>query len=227
MRHALTAAFFALAAVSPSASAVLIDFDSLVAGTQNGNVLAATGVTFATGNIPNSLVGGPFLFSNADPRFSIFAGSAVSQPNIAVAFGGGMNDVLMSFSTPISAISVNSDAAPGEAPDVIRLIAVAPTGNPNEFQLIAVAEALDNAITAPGNLLSLSGLAPFSFAIFQTTTEQEGFDNLNFMPVPEPESYALLAMGLFTLGMARAARRVCISPAAHVGNAEHHAMCLG
>ena len=59
-------------------------------------------------------------------------------------------------------------------------VAVAPTGNPNEFQVIAVAEAFDNATTSPGNLLSLAGLPPFSFAIFQTTTEQEGFDNLNF-----------------------------------------------
>ncbi len=82
---------------------------------------------------------------------------------------------------------------------MIRLIAVAPTGNPNEFQVIAVAEASDNATTSPGNLLSLTGLPPFSFAIFQTTTEQEGFDNLNFTTVPEPGSYALLAIGLVAL----------------------------
>ena len=81
---------------------------------------------------------------------------------------------------------------------MIRLIAVAPTGNPNEFQVIAVVEASDNAATSPGNLLSLAGLPPFSFVIFQTTTEQEGFDNLNFTfaSVPEPGSYALLALGL-------------------------------
>jgi PEP-CTERM motif len=82
---------------------------------------------------------------------------------------------------------------------------VAPTGNPNEFQVIAVVEASDNATTSPGNLLSLAGLPPFSFAIFQTTTEQEGFDNLNFtsVPVPEPGTYALLALGLVALGMVR------------------------
>ena len=181
---------------------MLIDFDNLVAGNQNGNVLAASGVTFATGNIPNVILG-PFTFSNFDPRFSIFASSAVSQPNIAVALGGGLNDVLMSFSTPITAISVNSDSAPAEAADVIRLIAVAPTGNPNEFQVLAVVEAFDNATTSPGNLLSLAGLPPFSFAIFQTTTEQEGFDNLNFTSVPEPGSYALLALGLVALGIMR------------------------
>ena len=106
----------------------------------------------------------------------------------------------MSFSTPITAISVNSDSAPAEIADVIRLIAVAPTGNPNEFQVIAVAKASDNATTSPGNLLSLTGLPPFSFAIFQTTTEQEGFDNLNFTTVPEPGSYALLA---YRLGRSR------------------------
>lgn len=204
MRRLLTAALFALAGATQPASAVLIDFDSLAAGEQNGDVLAASGVTFATGSIPNMIVG-PFTFLNFDPRFSIFASSAVSLPNIAVALGGGFNDVLMSFSTPITSISVNSDSAPGEAADVIRLIALAPTGNPNEFQVIAVAEAFDNATTSPGNLLSLAGLPPFSFAIFQTTTEQEGFDNLNFtpVPVPEPGSYALLALGLIALGMVR------------------------
>lgn len=202
MHRVLTAALFALAGAAQPASAVLIDFDNLAAGNQNGNVLAASGVTFATGSIPN-VIAAPFTFSNVDPRFSIFASSAVSQPNIAVALGGGLNDVLMSFSTPITAISVNSDSAPAEIADVIRLIAVAPTGNPNEFQVIAVAEASDNATTSPGNLLSLTGLPPFSFAIFQTTTEQEGFDNLNFTTVPEPVSYALLALGLGALGMMR------------------------
>ena len=202
MHRVLIAALFALAGAVQPASAVLIDFDNLAAGTQNGNVLAASGVTFATGNIPNAIAA-PFTFSNFDPRFSIFASSAVSQPNIAVALGGGLNDVLMSFSTPITAISVNSDSAGGEVADVIRLIAVVPTGNQNEFQVIAAAEAFDNATTSPGNLLALSGLPPFSFAIFQTTTEQEGFDNLTFTTVPEPESYALLALGLGALGMMR------------------------
>ena len=202
MSRVLTAALFALVGATQPASAVLIDFDNLAAGNQNGNVLAASGVTFATGNIPNAIAA-PFTFSNFDPNFSIFASSAVSQPNIAVALGGGSNDVLMSFSTPITAISVNSDSAPAEIADVIRLIAVAPTGNPNEFQVIAVAEAFDNATTSPGNLLSLAGLPPFSFAIFQTTTEQEGFDNLNFTTVPQPGTYALLALGLIALGMMR------------------------
>jgi len=204
IRRVLTAAFFALAGAAQPAWAVLIDFDNLAAGDQNGNVLAANGVTFATGTIPNVIVG-PFTFSNFDPRFSIFASSAVSLPNIAVALGGGLNDVLMSFSTPITSISVNSDSAPGEAADVIRLIALAPTGNPNEFQVIGVAEAFDNATTSPGNLLSLAGLPPFSFAIFQTTTEQEGFDNLNFTPtrVPEPGTSALLALGMVALSVMR------------------------
>jgi hypothetical protein len=202
MRRVLTAALLALVGAAQPASAGFIDFDNLAPGNQNGNVLAASGVTFATGNIPNAIAA-PFTFSNFDPNFSIFASSAVSQPNIAVALGGGLNDVLMSFSTPITAISVNSDSAAAEVGDVIRLIAVAPTGNPNEFQVIAVAEAVDNATTSPGNFLSLAGLPPFSFAIFQTTTEQEGFDNLTFTTVPEPGSYALLALGLVALGMMR------------------------
>ena len=204
IRRVLATAVLGLAGATQPASAVSIDFDSLAAGVQNGDVLAASGVTFATGTIPNVIVG-PFTFSNFDPRFSIFSSSAVSQPNIAVALGGNLNDVLMSFSTPITGISLNSDSAPSELADVIRLIAVAPTGNPNEFQVIAVAEAFDNATTSPGNFLSLGGLPPFSFAILQTTTEQEGFDNLNFTftRVSEPASYALLALGLLALAVMR------------------------
>ena len=100
MRRVLTAALFALVGAAQPASAGFIDFDNLAPGNQNGNVLAASGVTFATGNIPNAIAA-PFTFSNFDPNFSIFASSAVSPPKIAVALGGGLNDVLMSLSAPI------------------------------------------------------------------------------------------------------------------------------
>ena len=47
----------------------------------------------------------------------------------------------------------------------------------------------------PANFLQVTG-SGFSFAIFQTTTEQEGFDNVVFTSVPEPATLSLLATGL-------------------------------
>ncbi len=74
------------------------------------------------------------------------------------------------------------------------------------FQVVALAAGPDNATTAPGNVLSFS--APITHAIFQTTTEQEGFDNLVFdlTAAPEPSTLALLGLGLAALARGIRAR---------------------
>ena len=200
-RRALTAAVLALAGAAQPASAMLIDFDNLAAGNQNGNVLAASGVTFATSNIPNVIVA-PFTFSNVDPGFSIFASSAVSQPNIAVALGGGLNDVLMSFSTPITAISV----APTPPPLNSRRDPTDRSGTDRKSERVSGdrrGRGVGQRDRVAGQPSLADGSSAFGFAIFQTTTEQEGFDNMNFTTVPEPGSYALLAIGLVALGTIR------------------------
>jgi hypothetical protein len=55
-------------------------------------------------------------------------------------------------------------------------------------------------------LLEVNVPAGFSFAVFQTTTEQEGFDDLTFTALPEPGIMALVSVGLATF-LARRARR--------------------
>ncbi len=68
----------------------------------------------------------------------------------------------------------------------------------SEYFILDVAEQMDDAVVLPNTFLSVSnGGNPFSYLIFQTTTEQEGFDNLMFTPanvaaVPEPGTVALL-----------------------------------
>src|SRR5262249_11220903 len=89
-----------------------------------------------------------------------------------------------------------------EGPDIVRLLALAPTANPDQFVVLAIAEGLDNATMPPGNLLSVTlGGVPFSFALFQVTTEAEGFDDLTFQTVtgaavPEPGSLLLWLVGV-------------------------------
>jgi hypothetical protein len=68
-------------------------------------------------------------------------------------------------------------------------------------------------VSAPADTLTVSlGGTPFRFAIFQTTTEAEGFDDVTFVtaasPVPALNEMALVALaGLLGLwGMTRLRR---------------------
>jgi len=202
---------FALTFTPFTANAVVVNFDGVAAGSNlPGNLFSGSGVSFTTGTIPDLVaLGDTITLSSPDPRFDIFGNpDAISLPNFAVPLGGGPNDLLISFTIPVTFVSVTSDDSPGEAPDVIRLLALAPTGLPNQFMVLALDSELDNAVSPPANLLSVSlGGSAFSFALFQTTTEQEGFDDLTFTPVPEPATLVLLLLGLAGLAALRHTRR--------------------
>ena len=191
------------------AQAVVVDFEGLANGENAGNVLAAAGVTFATGSIPNVLT--PTItftplsasFDVLNPNICSISGTACALPHL-----GGTNDLLMSFSTPVTSVRLTSDDAPGEVPDVIRLLALAATGTPNQFTVLASTDGLDNATTSPANQLAVTnGGLPFSFALFQTTTEQEGFDDLTFSPTPEPITLLLWGTTMAGLGLSGWRRR--------------------
>src|SRR5688572_4489749 len=182
--------------------AAVINFDDKTAGNYSAFTYApdpfpSTGVTFHTADIPNAIsVGTQFTAVNQNFTFDIDAGDGglgyVSSPNFAKAAGGGTRDLLMSFPEWVTAVSLQLDTAPeGDNGEIVRFIALKELG-PATFEVLQFVEAQDHEA---GKLmeLSLSG-QPFQWVVFQTTVEQEGIDNVNYTPLPEPAGFLFTAM---------------------------------
>jgi hypothetical protein len=189
-----------------------INFDDVAPGNLPGDTYEDHCVLFSTGRIPDTIsVGAVVTLTSIVNQFEVAndPGAAISNPNLAFAIPNG--DLLMTFTEPVTNVSITTDEYSPESGETVRLISLEPTGNPNEFTVIQFDEGLDNATTSPDNLLSLSSATPFSYVIFQTLNiggqvEREGFDNLTFTKaVPEPSSLVLLAL---TLGGWAVRRRV-------------------
>jgi hypothetical protein len=205
-----------LALATAGASATTINFDDQVIGgviqAEPGNLYAASGITFSSGNMSPDLnaaiaVGSVFTLTGIQNEFVIINNAnAVSGPNFAGARSLGLQDTLMALSGPITSLSLHSDDT-AESGQIIRLLALRATGNADEYEVLAFDEKVDSAVAEPGNLLSVSLAAGFSFALFQVTTEQEGFDDVTFQlrAAPEPASALLVAIGL--AGLAGLRRR--------------------
>jgi hypothetical protein len=201
--HVFVAATVMIGSVG-SVQATTITFDDQPAVTNNtqaGSTYDALGIHISTLlSIPNTVdtVGDTFTATAFSDTFWLISnpggGGSISNPNFAAATNGGLNEVLFSFSTPIYSLSLQTDNTPGEGADIVRLLALQLIG-PNQYQVVAVASGSDDAIAFPANFLQVSG-SPFSYAIFQTTTEQEGFDNVAFTAVPEPATLSLLSTSL-------------------------------
>jgi hypothetical protein len=199
----------AVLSVSGSAlGATVINFDELPGGNGaafSGSTYAAQGVTMTQVNsAPDALLNAMLSISTVSNNFLIYHQGAVS-PDV-YAFAEGTRDMLFSFSAPVSTVSLDLDTYSPEGGDIVRLAALVYDSGLNQYLVIASEQALDN----PGNLgqpanitLTVAPGQSFVHALFQSTSEQEGFDNLSFVVVPLPTGVGLAGIGLFGVAMAR------------------------
>jgi hypothetical protein len=169
---------------SATVNARVINFDNLSTGDQPGNVLSTEGVTFTTCDIPDDIQSGDMI-TVSDPRdgFEVLddPNYAVSPPAYALPLGRATADLLITFAAPVAFVSVRSDHFPSDATDLIRLVALAATDVPGQFEVLTFVNAYDDAVGSPQDLLALDlSATPTSFVVFQSTTELEGFDNLAY-----------------------------------------------
>lgn len=186
----------------------VLNFDEIsgsLFGTLYGqDAYLSQGVRISSGSTPQTPLLLNDVFTLGDPRtdFLVYQNTeAVSGFNSVGAtgpVGSNPNDILLSFSTPVSFISLRTDHST-EAPDIVQLLGLVPTGNPLEFRVTAVFSATDNALGAPFDTLSLSSATGFSYVLFQQTTDLETFDDLTFTAIPEPGVAGLLLVGALGL----------------------------
>jgi PEP-CTERM motif len=192
--------------LTASAEATTINFDELPVPPGAGFAFpsaqyAALGVTMQSLSLSPTVdaAGEMFATSLFCDCFGVINGdSAVSPTNFGVPVNVFVDlgaATLFRFSTPVSVLSLQTDDAPGEVVDIVRLMALRSLGG-GMFEVLAVTMGSDAATTAPGNILSLSIPNGFSYAVFAQATEAEGFDNLTFVQTPEPATLVLLGSGL-------------------------------
>lgn len=189
-----------------TASASVVNFDDLPHSggavlPVAGDYYSASGILFSSGTIPGTpMVNDVFTMTDMVNEFAYVSNSSsVSVPNLAGARDLGLQDTLFSFTTAIANLAMTSDSV-SDGP-TFRLLALESTGAPNTFRVLAV----DEAVTGYQDALNLSITGGFSFAAFQVTTEQEGFDDITFSSVPAPGSMIAGAVaGVWALRRRRA-----------------------
>ncbi|MBS1824436.1 MAG: hypothetical protein JST93_03880 [Acidobacteria bacterium] len=211
----------------------LINFDDVsgpvnTRAVQQSNHYSAQGVLIQTIlNATDGLqVGDTFTATPRDDGFgvgafaTINAATATSSPNFAVSHHVvcdptchavfASDELLFSFDTPVASASLVTDTANPEAADVVRLIALKRLGG-NQYQILAITSGLDNATSFPANQLQVAVDGGFTDLLFETTTEAEGIDNLDFTNVPEPSTISLALLGACAIYSVRRITSAAIS----------------
>lgn len=194
-------ALLALSSLAAVSNAAFLDFDSLSSGANASN--AVPGVTITTGTITDSVsVGLNFSWIENFDGFHVYTDAGTAWSGANVAYAEGTQDILMSFDQAAFGLSLLSDRYPNDGNDVIRLIGLTSMGG-GIFQIEEIFETTDGFTDGVGNTLSLAGT--YSHVIFQSTTEQEGFDSVSYQAVPEPGTLAALGLGIAALRRRRKA----------------------
>lgn len=175
-----------------AARAAIIDFETpAISGATAdlpGDAFAGKGVAFRTVRLSGTVaVGGVVTLAAIADGLRVYRdATAISgQQGAGPAQGGAYNDLLMRFDRPVASVALTSDDAV-ETANPIRLIALAATDAADRFRVIDFVDAMDDAVAAPANLLSLAPSESFSFALFEVRSQQEGFDDLSFVFAAAP-----------------------------------------
>jgi hypothetical protein len=190
---AAVAAIMGLVCAAAAQEHVIVNFDDagLGLGVHAGNIFLADGVRITSCTAPDAIsVGATITLTGLQPWFELWQyGWAVSPPNYMVALNAGVTDTLLSFTVPVTSVAMSLDFYPDEAVDTDRLVILQSTGS-NTFKVLKFIEFTDEVGVPPAAHVSIDlGGDSFSYVLFQTLTELEGFDDLEFYttgPIPEP-----------------------------------------
>lgn len=210
-RHLAAAIAGTLVFAAAPAGAVTLNFDELPVNTALSNQYAALGAVFSANAFsgPGSSSSGADWATNSDMVIVSSTGLNVSglgtpslvSGNILRSFQGYLGEdgdasFRITFTTPVSSVGATF-AGVTTAADV-RLYAydgaallgvVAGASSDAQFTLSYGAQSITSVVIAPGSF-----------------NDWVGVDNINFAPVPEPATFATLALGLAMLSIARRRR---------------------
>lgn len=222
----LSLAAFAVAAAAPSHALTTITFNDLAPYTTVGNQYAAQGVVFSPNAFSgpgSSNSGRPWatntnlqvvpILPNTDPNYDhgLLGSPALASGMILRAYGNvqpggwleedGDASFKMTFTTPISSISM---VMAGVSPvDELQTRIWVYSGT----TLLGTVGTQDVSNLTTQQVLSFASSTPITSVAVRPGTyfDYVAVDNISFQPVPEPGTWALMALGL--VGMAGIARR--------------------
>jgi len=191
----------ALAAISPAAT---LTFDDLGTGAQSG-LYQGVEISYYNASVSGNgnwfSVGDTLDSASATSGFYTYTDAGTAWSGSNVAYNPGTGDLLVDFKTAVTGFSVLSDRYPGDGNDSLFVLGLTKDGNGN-FHVAELQSGSDGAVSGADNLYSLTGT--YQYVALVSTTEQEGWDNLSYQPVPEPATMAVLGFGIVGLMRRRA-----------------------
>jgi hypothetical protein len=193
-----------LSAFAAISSAATLNFDDLGTGAQSGSYhgieisyynasVGGNGYSFSAGDTLDT--------ASATSGFYTYTDSGTAWSGSNVAYNPGTGDLLVDFKSAVTGFSVLSDRYPNDGNDALFVLGLTRDGNGN-FHVAEAKSGSDGAVNGADNLYSLTGT--YQYVALVSTTEQEGWDDLTYQPVPEPTTMAVLGFGIVGLMRRRA-----------------------